>query len=298
MAGAGGRARAGRAASCTQGANIRKIQWRAIEREIGAVASALGEAVRAERERRHLTLRQVAEAAGLGFTTVDAIESGRPATLETYIRIARALHLKPEFALADPHRRSGVSRAQDPVHSAMGEMEAAHFRGLDYEVQLDEPFQHFQFAGRGDVVAWSIEAASLLHIENKTALPNLQDAFGAFNSKRAYLGAELAARLGLKRWRSEMHAMALLPSSEILRSIRQHRASFDSLDRDGPQVFGAWWSGNPPAAGRSTAVVLLDPTSRRRDARVWVGIVEPGAARPRYRNYADALAALVASGQA
>jgi hypothetical protein len=180
----------------------------------------------------------------------------------------------------------------------MGEMEAAHFRGLGYEVQLDEPFQHFHFAGRGDVVAWSIEAAALLHIENKTALPNLQDAFGAFSSKRAYLGAELAARLGLKRWRSETHAMALLPSSEILRSIKQHRASFESLDRDGSQVFGAWWSGNPPPAGRSTAVVLLDPTSRRRDARVWVGIVEPAAGRPRYRNYTDALAALVASGQA
>ncbi len=60
------------------------------------------------------------------------------------------------------------------MHAAMGEAGAAHLRTLGFAVRLDEPFQHYQFAGRGDVVAWSVERAALLHLENRTAFPNLQ----------------------------------------------------------------------------------------------------------------------------
>jgi hypothetical protein len=84
---------------------------RSVEREIGALAATLGEAARIERERRRLTLRQVTAAAGLGFSTVDGIESGRPASLETYVRLARALRLKPEFALVRSHHRSAGSHS-------------------------------------------------------------------------------------------------------------------------------------------------------------------------------------------
>jgi transcriptional regulator with XRE-family HTH domain len=272
---------------------------RDVEREIGAQAAALGACARGERERRKLTVRQVAAAAGLSLATVGGIESGRPASLESYVRLADALHLKVQFELANPRRRSSSERTEDPVHSAMGEIEAAHLRRLGFQVRLDEPFQHYQFAGRGDVVAWSVERAALLHIENKTEFPNLQAAFGAFNSKQAYLGDELASRLGVKRWRSETHVLAMLWSSEILRTIRQHRASFEAIDSDGPAVFDAWWVGAPTTARWSATAVLLDPrVGRRGDARLWASIADPAASRPRYRNYTDALDALRGSGQA
>jgi len=275
------------------------IDARELERDLGALAAGLGRAARAERERRRMTVRDVAAASGLSFAAVHAVETGRVASLSTYVRLARALHLKPEFSLEDPRRRTSKSRDEDPVHAAMGEMEAARLRGLGFEVRLDEPFQHYHFAGRGDVIAWSLERLAFLHIENRTRFPNLQEAFGAFSTKREYMAAEIAGRVGVRRWRSETHVMAMLWSAEVLRTVRQHRASFQSIDSDGADVFGLWWSGGMPEPGRLATAVLLDPQlSRRRDATLWTGIADLPVIRPRYRGYADALAELQSAGLA
>ena len=247
-----------------------------------------------------MTIRRIAELAGVGASTVYAAESGRVAALETYVRLARALHLRPEFAVVDPRRRgSGVARAEDPVHAAMGEIEAAHLRRHGYTVGLDEPFQHFQFSGRADVVAWSAERGALLHIENRTRFPNIQEVFGSFNAKRAYLGAELAERAGIRRWRSETHVMAALWSAEVLHQLRLHRSSFESVCPDEPNAFERWWGGEPPVTGRSSCLLLLDPIPGiGANQRRWIELAGPPTARPRYKGYAEALAALRETGLA
>jgi hypothetical protein len=193
----------------------------------------------------------------------------------------------------------GHARDEDPVHAAMGEIEAAHFRGLGLEVGMDEPFQHFQFAGRADVVAWSREKAALLHIENRTRFPNLQDAFGSFNNKRAYLGAELARRAGVPHWRSETHVFVALWSAEVLHLIRIRRASFAGVCPDGVEAFEAWWRNEPAPAGQHSTLLLFDPIEGGRgDRRRWACLDEVSSVRPRYRGYADALVALRAAGLA
>jgi DNA-binding XRE family transcriptional regulator len=185
-----------------------------IDREVSRLKVMLGQQVREERLRRRLTIRAVATIAGLGRATVQDIESGELGSLETYVRLAEALRLRAEFELVDPRRREPLTmRAADPVHAAMGEAQAAHLRALGFQVGIDEPFQHYQFAGRADVVAWSTGRRALLHIENKTRFPDLQDAFGSFNSKRSYLGAELTARAGVGGWSSETHVIAALWSN-------------------------------------------------------------------------------------
>src|SRR5688572_10459638 len=73
-----------------------------------------------------------------------------------------------------------------PVHSAMTEFEAAHFRPFGVHLGTDEPYQHYQFAGRGDLVAWDDPGGSFLHIENRTRFPDIQEIAGSFNAKRAY----------------------------------------------------------------------------------------------------------------
>jgi transcriptional regulator with XRE-family HTH domain len=268
------------------------------QRDIGAVAGGLGTAIREERRRRRLTIAQVATAAGLSFSAVQAVESGRVASLDTYVRLARALRLQPSFEFLDPRRREASPRREDPVHAAMGEAEAARLQSLGYEVRMDEPFQHYQFAGRGDVVAWSVERASMMHIENRTEFPNIQAAFGAFNAKREYLGAELAARVGVRRWGGESHVMAAIWSADVIHTVRRHRASFDSLGPEGPAIFDNWWNGQP-SAGKSTGFVLFDPVEGGRcDARRWAGITDLAVIRARHRSYRDALHALSAAGQA
>jgi transcriptional regulator with XRE-family HTH domain len=259
---------------------------------------SLGLAVREARTKRRMTLGQVAEACGVGLTMVHDIESGRAGSLETYVRLSVALRLKAEFELADPRRREPATRrAADPVHAAMGETEAARLRGLGFEVGIDEPFQHYQFAGRADLVAWSVQRAALLHIENRTRFPDIQDSFGSFNAKRQYLGPELLARAGVARWRSETHVIAALWSAEVLRALRSHRASFESVCPDSCGAFEAWWRGDPPSAGRSSILLVFDPVQgRRRDRRRWLGIGELPGARPRYRDYANAVGLLECCG--
>jgi transcriptional regulator with XRE-family HTH domain len=184
---------------------------RKIGRDLAAIAATIGHTIRDERRRRGLTLRELARLAAVGLGTVRAAEAGQVCALRTYVRLADALRLRAEFELADPRRREPPARrATDPVHAAIGEGEAVHLRGLGFEVGLDEPFQHFQFAGRADVVAWSAEQAAILHIENRARFPDLQDTLGSFNAKRRFLGAELSARAGIPRWRSETHVIAAL----------------------------------------------------------------------------------------
>ena len=254
----------------------------------------LGLALREERIRRRLTLSVVAKLAGIGLTTVHDIESGEVGSLETYVRLADALRLRAEFELADPRRREPPARrAADPVHAAMGEAEAAHLRAMGLAVGIDEPFQHYQFAGHADVVAWSAEHAALLHIENKTRFPDLQDAFGSFNAKRHYLGAKLAERAGVARWRSETHVIVALWSGEVLTELRTHAASFASVCPYPPAAFESWWRGEPPTSGRRSILVAFDPAEgQRRDRRRWLGLGELAGARPRYRDYTDSVALL------
>jgi hypothetical protein len=247
-----------------------------------------------------MTIRELAALAGVGASTLYAAESGQVAGLDTYVRLARALRLRLELTLADPRRRGPVPAPDvDPVHAAMGEMEAAHLRNLGFKTQLDEPYQHFQFAGRTDLIAWSTERSALLHVENRTRFPNLQEAFGSFSAKRAYAGREIAERVGLPRWRSETHVVVALWSAEVLHAVRLHQASFASLCPDGIEAFEAWWRGEPPATGRVSAMLLFDSIEgRRRDRRRWVALAEAATARPRYAGYADALAALRDAGRA
>ena len=241
-----------------------------------------------ERVRRGWTLRRLGRVARLSVTAVHDAEAGHCASLDTYARLFHALGLRFEFDLTNRRTRA-VPPASDLVHAAMGELEAAHLRGLGFEVAIDEPYQHYQFAGRADVVAWSSSDRALLHIENRTRFPNIQEAAGSYNAKRAYLAAVLAERLGIQGgFRSEAHVVVGLWSAEVLHTLRLRRATFASLCPDAIDGFEAWWNGRPPVAGRSSAFVLLDPFAVGR-MRPYVDLdTAVAVSRPRVRDYAEA----------
>lgn len=213
--------------------------------------------------------------------------------------VAVALGLNPDFSL-DARRPSGTQRALDPIHAAMGEAEAAHLRALGWEVLLDEPYQHFQFAGRADVLAVDRDRRALLHIENRTRFPDIQAFAGAFNAKRAYLAPDLARRLALEGgFRSVTHVVAALWSAEVIHVVRLRAASFAAICPDPPVAFGSWWEGDATALSTSTTFVLFDPLQgARRSRRRWVGLDAVARVDPRYRGYAQALEQLRAAGMA
>jgi transcriptional regulator with XRE-family HTH domain len=267
----------------------------ASERMAIQLAGHLGVLARDERLRRGWPLRVVAARAGLSISFVHAVEHGRPAGLAAYAAIAAALGLEPEFDLVDPRRRAKVVRREDPVHAAMGEALAQQLRMLGLEIALDDPFQHYQFAGRADLLAWSVERRALLHVENRTRFPNIQEAFGSYNVKRRYLPALAADRLGLRGgWDVVTNVMVALWSSEILHDLRLHPSSFRAVCPGLVDPFATWWRGAlPPVGGVTSSMVLFDPIGGgRSDRRRFVGLDQAGTVRGRYRGYADALEAI------
>jgi hypothetical protein len=259
---------------------------------LNRVWAELGAKARSGRLARRWTTIELAHWAGVSRTIVYTLERGEATSLEAAARVGSALGLRLELDLVDPRsRQRPVSSAADPVHSAMAEFEARWMRPYGFGLGIDEPYQHYQFAGRADLVAWHVGDRALLHIENRTRFPNLQETAGSFNAKRAYLGSALAERLGIGRWESETHVIVALWSAEVRHVLRLRTESFRSLCPDPPDVFDDWWRGRPLVHGRQSTFVVLDPRPPAR-ARAFVGIDGALVARPRYRGYAEAAAAL------
>jgi hypothetical protein len=254
----------------------------------------LGSQVREARLTRQRSVVATAARAGVSRTVAYQFEAGQPTSLEAAVRLASALGLRIEIEAFDPRRKRGPSvRSSDPVHSVMGEFEAGHLRALRRHVGIDEPYQHYQFAGRGDVVAWDEPAGAFLHIENRTRFPDLQEIAGSFNSKRAYLATAIAQRLGVRGWASETHVIAVLWSAEVLHTLRLRPETFRSLCPDPPDACADWWSGHPPRSGSTSTLVVLDPLASGRQL-AFIGLERAIAgAPPRHRGYADAAVKLM-----
>lgn len=236
-------------------------------------------------------MRELGDRAGLSGAAIHRIEAGHPASLNAYARVGTALTLRVELDLVD-ERRHRVTRAEDPVHSWMGEVEAGRMQSFELPVALDEPYQHFQFAGRADLISWSVTERSLLHVENRTRFPNLQEMAGSYNAKRSYLAAAVADRLGIRRgFASVTNVIVALWSAEVLHTLRLRRSTFRALCPDDAAAFAMWWAGTPPTSGITSSFVLLDPVERPR-ARRWIGLEDALRAEPRHRDYAAAVATM------
>jgi transcriptional regulator with XRE-family HTH domain len=256
-----------------------------------------GSKIREERLRRRWTLAELADRAGISRSLVAALESGGVVSLDTYARVAVALGLRAELDAVDPRHRHRGRPQTDFVHAAMGELEAGRLRSFGFRVAVDEPYQHYQFAGRADVVAADLEQRALLHLENRTRYPDLQEAIGSYNAKRSFLADELAERWQVTGgWRSVAHVMVALWSSEVVHVLRLRTETFRAVCSEPIDDFATWWSGRPPVTHRPTSsLAVLDPLPARRELYRFAGLDQALGARPRYAGYAEAAAALRAT---
>ncbi len=253
------------------------------------LATRMGLAVYEERRRRRMTIRSLATRAAVSSGTIHKIENGARASIEMYVRVAKALDREFECQLVDPNGRRDAARDDvDIVHATMGELEVATLRSHGIQTGLDEPWQHYHFAGRADVLGWDTALSALLRIENRTRFPDVQDSIGRFKNEQRYLASALWRPLGFERPpRTELHVMVGLWSAEVLRVLRQRPETFRSTFPDPPDAFFAWMAGALPTSGGST-FVLLDPLATGKQRR-FIGLEDALAgARPRLRGYADA----------
>lgn len=266
-----------------------------VDQRLAALGARLGDQIRSERLRRQIRQATLADTAGVSRPLIVWVEAGNVPSLETYARVARALGLRLEVDLADPRRKT-ATRSEDPVHAAMGEWLVRLLRPHGYAVALDEPYQHFQFAGRADVLSWQLDPPALLHVENRTRFPNLQETLGSYSAKRSYLPRVFAHRLGLRHgFRSVANVMVVLRSAEAIHDLRLRTASFAAVCPDPIDLFTGWLSGSPPASGLHSVLAIVDPLAQGRSWAI-VGLERVRSIRPRYRGYADAAEALRRAG--
>jgi transcriptional regulator with XRE-family HTH domain len=269
----------------------------ASQARLHALGARLGHEIRSERTRRHLTHRALALGAGISPALLAWIEAGNVTRVSTYLRLGDALGLTLEVDLVDPRRRGSTSRAEDPVHAGMGEWLVRALKPFGHPIAVDEPYQHYQFAGRADVLSWRLDGPDLLHVENRTRFPNLQEAFGSYNAKRTYLPGVIAQRLGLRDgFESVTNVMAVLWSAEALHDLRIRAASFAAICPDGIGPFSAWLEGDRPEGGVHSLLVVVDPPATGRHRAV-IGLDDARTVRPRYRGYADAAEAFRRAGR-
>lgn len=260
--------------------------------ELSRLCGRLGTALRAGRHARGWTLQAVADAAGLSPAAVARLERGGTGGLATYLRLAGVLGLRLTWEL---HALAHTLEAEDAVHAVMAEVQARRFGTGLRQVLIDEPYQHFRFAGRGDLVVVDRGRSAIHHSENKTRIVNVGELSGSFNAKCRWLGAEVAERSGIRRLTSESHTLVLLWSEEVLAVARALGRTLRALGPHGTGAFEAWWDGVPPV-GLHRGIVVLDPIDRGPAQPQWVGLDEALEARPRYRGYADAFQELRAAG--
>lgn len=244
-----------------------------------------------------MTTRELARRARISPASINAVEAGRQVSLDVYSRTMTALGLSIDLLIGDRRRNRGRLDA-DRVHATMGEFEARQLSQYDYRVAIDHPYQHHQFAGRADMLAWSASARALLHIENRTLFPNIQEVAGSFNAKCQYLAPVVAGQLEIPPFTSQCHAIIALWSAEVLHAIRLRRATFRALCPDPPTALLAWLDGQPPPTGTVRTLMLLDPFAQGRQ-RPLVGLETALAGvKPRVRGYAEAAARAAAQGYA
>ena len=179
--------------------------------------------IRAVRVRRGWRQSDLADAAGVSQTTVSRLERGRvhAMPIATLRAVAEALEVRATIEL----RGSGadLDRLLSAGHSAMHEELARLFAGLPDWVSLPEvTFAVFGERGAIDVLAWHAPSRSLLVIELKTELVDVQETVGTLDRK-----VRLAVRVARERGWDPLTVSSWLLIAESprnRRAVRRHDA--------------------------------------------------------------------------
>lgn len=222
--------------------------------------------------RIHREWRQcdVASRARVSASVIARHERGVINSLTMLERHAAALELRVELRLLG---RSGqLVRLADEEHAAIVEALADWLRRAGFEVEAEASFSEWGERGRIDLLAYDPRTRTVVIVEVKTLLLDLQQLLGSLNV-RERLVSSIAARRG---WTVERRItmLAVAGTAANRKVVRTHAALF--------QPFTVRRLGQPgiDAAGR----VLVWVTPQRTARRTWVA----GRERVRPRSREDA----------
>ena len=184
----------------------------------------LGRAVRALRHRRGWRQTDLASRAGVSSSTVSLVERGHAGDLSTRTVQAVAGALGAHLAWRLDWRGGELDSTLDADHAALQEIVAGMLQRHGWHTIAEASFNTFGDRGRIDLLAFHAASRTLLVIEIKTMIADIQDLLGRLDVK-VRIAPALAGTHG---WRpaETRAAFVMLDGSTPRRRVAQHAALF------------------------------------------------------------------------
>jgi transcriptional regulator with XRE-family HTH domain len=200
---------------------------------------AVGRVFRAARVKRHWRQDDVAGAAGVSRATVSKLERGQLGNVQlgTIRAVGAAIGIRVATELRGPGAE--LDRLLGAHHSAMHEAAARGFASLPDWVTLPEvTFSFFGERGAIDILAWHAPTRSLLVIELKTELVDVQETVGTLDRKVRLAGQVARVRgwepLTVSAW------LLIAESPTNRRRVDAHAAMLRSRFPADGRAMGRW----------------------------------------------------------
>jgi transcriptional regulator with XRE-family HTH domain len=218
-------------------------------------AIRFGRGMRAVRQRRGWRQSDLADAAGLSRSAVSRIELGRADTLtiRSLDAVASAVGARIDIRLS--WNGEALDRLLDSVHARLVEVVLARLGACGWETSPEVSFSVYGERGSIDVLAFHRPTSSLLVVEVKSVVPDLQAMLSALDRK-ARLAAPVAAGRG---WEASSVSRLL-----VIGDDRTARRRVDSFGATFGRAFPlrAWavdrWLRDPDGAAISGLRFLSD----------------------------------------
>ena len=243
------------------------------DRRVGAV-------IRELRRRRRWRQRDVGDKAGVSQQLVSLVELGafEVVGLDNVRAVAKAVDATIE--LMPRWRGPELERLLDAGHAALVDRVVHVLSSEGWEVIVEWTFNHFGERGSADVVAWHRQSASLLVVEVKTRVVDMQ-ALLASDDRKARLAVKLLpeergcvpARGAADCWccpraRPRTMRFVAMQRSSGPRTQREHGRSGDGSLRPDGSIAGVWLvrctkgAGTPHAVRQAAGTRVGLPRSR------------------------------------
>lgn len=235
-----------------------------------------GLSIRAMRRRRRWTQQRLGLEAGVSRSVIGRIERGRADRVPVYVLIKVAAALGATVSTRILWHGEGLDRLLDSAHSNLTEATIVLLSALDWEVGTEISFNVRGERGTIDILAFHAPSGSLLVIEIKSVVPDLQAMLRTLDRK-ARLATDLARERGW-RVRSVSRLLVLPDDRTARRRVESHGATFAAV-LPSRSVAVRRWLRSPagPVAG-----VLFLPDVRDVGARHRVS-TDRAAGSPPYR---------------
>jgi transcriptional regulator with XRE-family HTH domain len=188
---------------------------------------SIGRLLRMMRIRRGWRQDDVGMRARISRAAIGRHENGRIGSLSALERHGAVFSLRLDVRLLG--RAGGLVRLADEEHAALVETVASWLRGMGYETETEASFSEWGERGRIDLLAFHRATGTLVLVEVKTQLLDLQDLFGSLSIKERLVGT-VADRRGWKAHR-RVSVLALAATSANREIVRAHPALFDEFVR-------------------------------------------------------------------